>query len=124
MKWPQTLPIPLAAGYSFNDNLEVIRPADNLGFAPDVRKGQINPPKIINASLLLSFDEFAVFDYLLTRKLRNGAIWITMPLTFDNGIREQLARIVTASPAVEGLHWKVSLTLESMTVGITTHLAG
>ncbi len=124
MQWPNTLPIPLAAGYSVNDNLEVIRPADNLGFAPNVRRRQINPPKTINTGLLLSFDEFAVFDYLLTRKLRNGAIWITMPLTFDNGIHEQLARIVTASPAVEGLHWKVSMNLETMTIGNPTRLAG
>ena len=112
MDWPVTLPVVLAAGYSFDDAFEVIRPADSLGFAPEVRRGQINKPKAVSASLLLSFDEFAVFDWLLTRKLRNGAVWVSMPLKFDDGVSAAQCRIVKASPAVEGQHWKVSLSLE------------
>ena len=112
MEWPKTLPIPLASGYLFDDAFEVIRPADSLGFAPEVRRGQINKPKAVSASLLLSFDEFAVFDWLLTRKLRNGAVWVSMPLKFDDGVSAAQCRIVKASPAVEGQHWKVSLSLE------------
>ena len=116
-------PVPLASGYSFDDDFEVIRPAASLGFSPSVRRGQINKPKAVSASLLLSFDEFAVFDWLVTRKLRNGAVWLDMPLNFDNGVKLTEARIVKASPATEGRHWKVSLTLEVMTHGNTTQLA-
>ena len=123
MKWPQTLPIPLAAGYFFDDAFEVIRPADSLGFSPEVRRGQINKPKAVSASLLLSFDEFSVFDWLLTRKLQNGAVWVLMPLKFDDGVWAVETRIVKASPATEGRHWKVSLTLEVMTYGNTAELA-
>jgi len=123
MDWPETLPVALASGYSFDDAFEVIRPADSLGFATEVRRGQINKPKAVSASLLLSFDEFAVFDWLLTRKLRNGAVWVSMPLKFDDGVRSVETRIVKASPATEGRHWKVSLTLEVMTHGNTAELA-
>lgn len=112
MEWPKTLPVPLASGYSFDDAFEVIRPDASLGFSPSVRRGQINKPKAVSASLLLSFDEFAVFDWLVTRKLRNGAVWVEMPLKFDDGVSPVLCRIVKTSPAVEGKHWKVSLSLE------------
>lgn len=123
MEWPTTLPVALASGYSFDDAFEVIRPADSLGFSPEVRRGQTNKPKAVSASLLLSFDEFAVFDWLLTRKLLNGAIWVLMPLKFDDGVKQAEAKIVKASPATEGRHWKVSLTLEVMTNGNTAELA-
>ena len=123
MEWPKTLPVPLASGYSFDDAFDVIRPAQSLGFSPNVRRGQINKSKSISASLLLSFDEFAVFDWFLTRKLCNGAVWVSMPLKFDDGVTQAEARIIKASPATESMHWKVSLTLEVMTNGNTAELA-
>ena len=114
MDWPKTLPIPLASGYSVDDAFEVIRPAGTLGFSPEVRRGQINKPKTVNTSLTLTFDQFAVFDWLVTRKLRNGAIWINTPVKFDNSVFSGLSRFISVSASVEGLFWKVTAKLEVM----------
>lgn len=113
MDWPNTLPIPLASGYTLDDMFDVIRPSESLGFSPDVRRGQMNAPKEINASLLLTFDEYALFDWLVMRKLSQGVRRLSVPLTFDSSVvKKQSVRIVKVSPVIEGRHWKVGLTLE------------
>lgn len=123
MEWPKTLPMPLASGYSFDDAFDVIRPSDALGFSPSLRLAQKNNPKPVNASLLLTFDEFAVFDWFVSRKLKYGALWLMIPLKFDEGVTQATARIAKVTTATEGRHWKISLTLEVMTYGHSAKMA-
>lgn len=115
MDWPKTLPIPMANGYGFTDLFEVIRPTDSLGFSPEIRQGQKNGSKTVSATLLLTFYEFAVFDWFVKRRLKDSAIWLSMPLRFDDGVMYSMARMYRINPVTDGNHWKVSITLEVMT---------
>lgn len=119
MNWPASLPIPLASGYSYADVFDIVRPDQNLGFSPTIRRGQINSPGPVDVSLILTFHEFAVLDWLISKKLIQGAKFLMMPIKLDDALIHNNARILKVSPSTEGKHWRVSMSLEIMPPPVT-----
>lgn len=108
--WPTLLPYPLMSGYSLEPVSTVARTDMDAGPARQ-RSRYTAAPTMASVSVLLTRQQFAIFEAWYLHEINNGAAWFVGPIRNGRGISTQDCRFAEA--------WKsspVSGNLEQVTM--------
>lgn len=110
--WPNTLPQPLASGYSIQPQQAFIRTDMDQGPARQRRRFTTTPSSY-DVQWLMTEAEFAIFESWYRDEADDGAAWFTIGLNNGKGLQNVEARFqqpwVAASASTK---YQVSATLE------------
>ena len=112
MAWPVTLPI-LNEGYSLDDELPVIRTEMEQG-PPRVTRISTSYMTNLQVQCLLTDAQMTIYRaYFHGSECQAGAGWFDMPIMTGGAVIDHEVRITSSSASRDGLHWRLSLGLET-----------
>ena len=113
IRFPATLPMPLAEPYAVKPADGVVRTDMEQGPARQRREFTQVPTKI-PVKWRFTDAQFAVFDAWVQWKGKAGAEWFVIPLRSGLGVIDHVARFTKQyeAPLHSGLYWLVSMELE------------
>lgn len=119
--WPDRLPAPMAAGYSYQPQAPFIRTNMDTGLARQ-RRRFISIPTQISVTWTLDQEGLALFEAFVHYDLLDGLCWFSAVVI--NGMERQSvkARMIGAFKVdnVEPGAWRVSATLETINMPVAT----
>jgi hypothetical protein len=114
IRFPATLPMPLAEPYAVKPADGVVRTDMEQGPARQRREFTQVPTKI-PVKWRFTDAEYAVFDAWYQWKGKAGAEWFIIPLRSGLGVVDHVARFTKQyeAPLQKGIYWLVSMELET-----------
>ncbi|MBR8084566.1 hypothetical protein [Burkholderia vietnamiensis] len=119
--WPDRLPAPMAAGYSYQPQAPFIRTNMDNGLARQ-RRRFISIPTQVSVTWTLSQEQLALFEAFVHYDLLDGVCWFSA-VVFSGMERQNVkARMISAYKIdnIEPGVWKASVTLETINMPVST----
>ncbi|WP_205169123.1 hypothetical protein [Burkholderia sp. LMG 13014] len=119
--WPERLPAPMAAGYSYQPQTPFIRTNMDTGVARQ-RRRFVSVPSQVSVTWLLNRELLALFEAFVHYDLLDGACWFSAVIYNGMERRDVKARMIGGFKVdnVDPRFWRVSATLETINMPVVS----
>jgi hypothetical protein len=119
--WPDLLPAPMAAGYSYQPQAPFIRTNMDSGLARQ-RRRFISIPTQVAVTWTLDQEQLALFEAFVHYDLTDGCAWFSAQIANGMELQSVKARMIAGFKVsnIEPGAWTVSATLETLNMPVAT----